>query len=171
MEGSQEGKSKLCKGRHSNSFAGRSTVPCCLVCRLRVAGIVLLCLTPPMKMPPSLQCGMACVSAFAAFAVVFTASPLRAAELRTVPGLGLKLMPIPAGTFSMGKTGRVDIDGPQTDVTISRPFWLGRTEVTHAQWRELMATDLIEQARRMLADDTLYTLQGKQQTARDFYKQ
>lgn len=120
-----------------------------------------------MKLSPHLPQGLACVCAFAAFAAV----SLHAAEPRTVPGLGLKLMPIPAGTFAMGKTGRVDIDGPQTEVTISRPFWLGRTEVTHAQWRELMATDLIEQARRMLADDTLYTLQGKQQTARDFYKQ
>ena len=93
-----------------------------------------------------------------------------AAEPRTVPGLELKLMPIPAGAFTMGspagETGRNDNEGPATSVTISRPFWLGRCEVTHGQWRAIMGTDLAGQAALMLADDNLYTLGGQPQTLR-----
>jgi sulfatase modifying factor 1 len=99
--------------------------------------------------------------------------PLHAAEPRVIPDLGLKLMPIPAGTFVMGspatEAGRHDDEGPRTHVTITQPFWLGQTVVTHAQWRAIMGTDLVEQARRMLADDTRYKISGKQQTLRDFF--
>jgi formylglycine-generating enzyme required for sulfatase activity len=84
------------------------------------------------------------------------------AEPRNIPDLNLKLMPIPAGAFVMGsptnEAGRNDNEGPQTKVTISRPFWLGQTEVTQDQWRAVMGTDIAEQVRRMLADDTLYSL-------------
>jgi len=38
--------------------------------------------------------------------------------------------------------------------------------VTHAQWKAIMGTDLAEQVRRALVDDTLYTLSGKQTTIR-----
>jgi len=41
--------------------------------------------------------------------------------------------------------------------------------MTQAQWREIMGTDLVGQVRRMLADDTLYSIGGKPQTLRDFY--
>ena len=128
-----------------------------------------------MKLSPLLPRGLGFFSALAAFAfVAISAVSLRAAEPRTVPGLGLKLMPIPAGTFTMGspaaEPGRTADEGPQTRVTISQAFWLGQTEVTQSQWKALMGTDVVEQARRMLADDTLYTLAGKQQTLRDFYK-
>ncbi len=60
----------------------------------------------------------------------------------TVPDVGLVLQPIPAGTFTMGspadEAGRSDDEGPQTQVTFSEPFWLGRTEVTQAQWNAIM---------------------------------
>lgn len=97
-------------------------------------------------------------------AALLTASPLYAAEPRTVPGLRLTLMPIPAGTFTMGSPGRNDRDTPTTLVTISRPFWLGRTEVTQGQWKALMDTDVIEQVRRQLAEDKLA---GKQRSYRE----
>jgi formylglycine-generating enzyme required for sulfatase activity len=93
-------------------------------------------------------------------------------EARTIPGIGLTLMPIPAGTFLMGspatEQGRADDEEPRTRVTISRPFWMGRTEVTHGQWRAIMGTDLVEQARLTLTDDNVYDIAGKQQTHRDF---
>lgn len=70
----------------------------------------------------------------------------------TVPGLGLDLMPIPAGTFLMGspadEPGRGSNEGPQTEVTISQPFWLGRTEVTQGQWQAIMGTDVNQLRRR-----------------------
>jgi formylglycine-generating enzyme len=70
----------------------------------------------------------------------------------TIKDLGLELQPIQAGKFLMGSAfdepGRSVLEGPLTWVTISRPFWLGRTAVTHAQWRRIMGTDLREQAHR-----------------------
>jgi formylglycine-generating enzyme required for sulfatase activity len=53
----------------------------------------------------------------------------------------LELLYCPAGSFMMGspadEAGR-SADETQHQVTISKPFWLGRTEVTQAQWRALM---------------------------------
>jgi len=122
-----------------------------------------------MKRSPLLPSGQGLFFALAACFIVH----LRAAEPRVIPNLGLRLMPIPAGRFTMGspatEAGRSDDEGPQTQVTISQAFWLGATDITQAQWRAIMGTDLVEQVRRMLADDTLYILPGKQQTLRDFY--
>jgi len=102
--------------------------------------------------------------ALAALAAACSAISLSAAEPRTVPGLGLTLMPIPAGTFTMGSPVRNDRERPPTHVTISQPFWLGRTEVTQGQWKALMGTDVVEQVRRQLAEDRLA---GKQLSRRD----
>ncbi len=59
-----------------------------------------------------------------------------------IPELGLRLLPIRSGKFLMGspveESGRDSDEGPQTDVEISRPFWLGETEVTQAQWQTIM---------------------------------
>ena len=62
--------------------------------------------------------------------------------------LGISLVEIHAGTFLMGspagepwrngdpQTG----EGPQTKVTISKPFWLAKTETTRAQYETLMGS-------------------------------
>ena len=97
--------------------------------------------------------------------VVLTGEPIRLADI------GITMQPIPAGTFTMGspadEPGRLPNEGPQTRVTITRPFWLGKTEVTHGQWKAIMGTDLREQVRKTLADDALYNINGKQTTLRD----
>jgi formylglycine-generating enzyme required for sulfatase activity len=53
----------------------------------------------------------------------------------------LDLLWVGAGTFLMGsppdEPGRDRAEGPQTRVTLSRGFWLGRTEVTQAQYLAL----------------------------------
>ena len=49
---------------------------------------------------------------------------------------GIKLVLIPAGVFLMGDS--VIAPGPSHQVTISRPFYLGATDVTQAQWTALM---------------------------------
>jgi formylglycine-generating enzyme required for sulfatase activity len=89
---------------------------------------------------------------------------------RTVSGLDLVLQPIPAGTFLMGspagEPGRYPDEGPQTKVTIAKSFWLGKYAVTQGQWHALMGTDVVEQAWRMLTDDTLFDF-GKAETIRD----
>lgn len=49
---------------------------------------------------------------------------------------------IPAGRFSMGspetERGRAGDEGPVREVTISRPFFLGKYEVTQGQWQAIM---------------------------------
>ena len=61
-------------------------------------------------------------------------------DLRT----GIELMQIPAGHFAMGSPdgewGR-NADEVRHDVTISRPFLLGRTEVTQQQWQHVVGTN------------------------------
>jgi len=59
-------------------------------------------------------------------------------------GVAMKLVHIPAGKFTMGspktETGRDDDEGPQRQVTITKPFYMGVTEVTQAQWTAVMNT-------------------------------
>lgn len=66
--------------------------------------------------------------------------------------LGLEMRPVPAGSFRMGspagEPGHTAGEGPQTTVTLTQPFWLGRTPVTHAQWFKIMGTDLVAQAQK-----------------------
>jgi formylglycine-generating enzyme required for sulfatase activity len=52
---------------------------------------------------------------------------------------------IPPGTFRMGsptnEVGREDNEGPQTAVTISRGFWMGKYEVTQGEYEALMGSN------------------------------
>jgi formylglycine-generating enzyme required for sulfatase activity len=84
--------------------------------------------------------------------VVRRGRPLPSGAGFTVPGLALDMVAIAPGQFGMGspawEAGRDVTEGPRTRVAITRPFWLGRTPVTHAQWIEVMGTDLGAQARR-----------------------
>jgi formylglycine-generating enzyme required for sulfatase activity len=102
--------------------------------------------------------------------MVCAVGALDAAEVRRIESLAMELVPIPAGEFVMGspetEDGHVASEGPLTRVTLPQAFWLGRYEVTYAQWKALMGTDLLTQARLMLADDSLYQLGGKEQTVR-----
>ncbi len=57
----------------------------------------------------------------------------------------LELVLIPAGKFKMGsppnEAGRKDTENPQHEVTISKPFYLGKYEVTQEQYEALMGTN------------------------------
>jgi formylglycine-generating enzyme required for sulfatase activity len=50
---------------------------------------------------------------------------------------------VPAGEFTMGsppdEPGRLEVEGPQRTVTIASPFWVGRYEVTFAEWDDCVA--------------------------------
>ena len=48
--------------------------------------------------------------------------------------IGIALLEIPAGKFQMGEGGSA------VTVTLARPFWLGKTEVTQGQWETVMGT-------------------------------
>ena len=58
-----------------------------------------------------------------------------------VPELKMEMMPIPEGTFLMGKPFSFYGEGPQRRVTITKPFWLGKTEVTQALWKAVMGNN------------------------------
>src|SRR5262249_31753837 len=69
--------------------------------------------------------------------------PLKPPRIRDDNGLKLKLIWCPPGKFKMGspdsELGRHP-DENQVDVTLKDGFWLGQTEVTQGQWRQLMLT-------------------------------
>ena len=52
----------------------------------------------------------------------------------------MKLALLPAGKFRMGANNLNEFDGPAHDVTISKPFYMGTTEVTQGQWHAVMGT-------------------------------
>jgi len=58
--------------------------------------------------------------------------------------IGMKLVLIPAGTFTMGSPAsekyRRDNE-TQHQVTLTKPFYMGRTEVTQGQWKKVMGTE------------------------------
>ena len=60
-------------------------------------------------------------------------------------GMKLSLSLVPAGKFVMGspktEVDRSSNEGPQRQVTISKPFYMGITEVTQAQWMAVMGTE------------------------------
>ena len=61
----------------------------------------------------------------------------------TINGIRYEMALIPPGEFQMGS------DSPEADhdeqpvhtVLISKPFWLGKTEVTQALWRAVMGNN------------------------------
>ena len=59
----------------------------------------------------------------------------------TVPDLGMVLIPVSAGSFSMGTSSLeagYNTDEEQHTVVLTEDFWIGRFEVTRAEWRAVM---------------------------------
>ena len=52
--------------------------------------------------------------------------------------IGIEFVLIPAGTFKMGSEDGDKDEQPVHTVTISKPFYLGKYEVTQAQWQAIM---------------------------------
>ena len=58
--------------------------------------------------------------------------------------IGMELIEIPAGKFTMGSpVGEKDRreNEAQVSVTLTKPFGLGKTEVTQGQWQNVMGTE------------------------------
>ena len=51
-----------------------------------------------------------------------------------VNGLGIKMLPVPAGAFEMGDDDGEYDERPVHAVALTTPFWMGATEVTNAQY-------------------------------------
>jgi formylglycine-generating enzyme required for sulfatase activity len=58
---------------------------------------------------------------------------------------GIEMVFIPAGEFMMGspdnEKGRFANEGPQHKVKITKPFYMGKYEVTQAQWQRVMGNN------------------------------
>ena len=85
-------------------------------------------------------------------------------------GLNLTMKWCPAGTFMMGsprtEEGRYDNER-QHEVTLTKGFWMGETEVTQGQWKKIMDGEtIVDLSRKALLDDTEYFIAGKKQTLR-----
>lgn len=95
--------------------------------------------------------GAAMVATFSPF--IWT-HPARAAVLDQEEIHGIPFVRIPAGRFVMGTTQEnqllleekgwwnrfLSAEQPAHLVVISRPFWIGQTEVTQAQWKRVMGS-------------------------------
>jgi formylglycine-generating enzyme required for sulfatase activity len=57
-----------------------------------------------------------------------------------VPGVP-NMVPIAAGSVQMGSTQGSTVEQPVHTVHITRPFWMGKYEVTQAEWQAVMGTN------------------------------
>jgi formylglycine-generating enzyme required for sulfatase activity len=66
-------------------------------------------------------------------------------ERRVIEDLKLELIRVAPGTFMMGsptdEPERNKAEGPRTEVTLTREFWLGKTEITQGQYEAIMGTN------------------------------
>lgn len=58
-----------------------------------------------------------------------------------IPDLALDLIWIAPGAFAMGSENGSPDEKPVLRVTLSQGFWMGRTEVTQAQWQTVMGNN------------------------------
>ncbi|MDR3228822.1 MAG: formylglycine-generating enzyme family protein [Puniceicoccales bacterium] len=65
----------------------------------------------------------------------------KALSLSLSANVSLELLPVAAGSFKMGSENGDSDEKPVHQVTISKPFWLGKTEVTQAQWQAVMGSN------------------------------
>ncbi len=85
------------------------------------------------------------VLAFLFIALVSVSARARAAEKMFTNTIGMEFVLVPAGSFVMGENaplseGKGD-EHPPHDVNITRPFYMGRHEVTQKQWQQVMGTN------------------------------
>lgn len=83
--------------------------------------------------------GLVCFSVHAPRAGM-TAELTGASEKGRTNSLGMKLVLIPAGEFTLG-SGKDFNDKPQRSVAIAKPFFLSACEVTQRQFREIMGSN------------------------------
>ncbi|HEC03437.1 MAG TPA: formylglycine-generating enzyme family protein [Phycisphaerales bacterium] len=75
-------------------------------------------------------------------------------------GVTMELLLIPAGSFYMGSAsseiGRAGDEGPVGRVQITRPFYMGKHEVTQVQWKAVMGTTVRQQRTKAAVGLPLY---------------
>ena len=97
-----------------------------------------------------------------ALGMVLLCGIAQGAEPKTVTNtIGMVLIKIPAGKFTMGspagETGRGE-DEEQVAVTLTKSFWLGKTEVTQGQFKKVMGTEpWVGQSQTEIGEDNAAT--------------
>jgi formylglycine-generating enzyme required for sulfatase activity len=85
--------------------------------------------------------------------------------------VSLDLAWIPPGTFTLGspasESGRHSDEGPQTNVTLTKGFWFGKTCVTIGQWKAVMDVGVRAQLVKHIDDETLHDIGGRKQRLRE----
>jgi formylglycine-generating enzyme required for sulfatase activity len=84
------------------------------------------------------------IAVLAAFLLILTPGESFAAEKNYSNSIGMEFILIPAGSFTMGADKNFkayDDETPLHRVRISRPFYLGKYEVTQAQWTAVMGNN------------------------------
>jgi len=92
-----------------------------------------------MKLPRFLSAALIVVLASAAQAQTVTNS--RSITLEVGNGAKMDFVLIPAGTFMMGAEDSRPDEKPVTKVSISKPFYFGKYEVTQEQWQAVMGSN------------------------------
>ena len=71
-----------------------------------------------------------------------TPDPITNVKVITVNGVSFKMIKVEAGTFTMGataeQTGAFDDESPAHQVTLTKDYYMGETEVTQALWYAVM---------------------------------
>jgi formylglycine-generating enzyme required for sulfatase activity len=84
----------------------------------------------------------------------------------------LAMVWIPRGDFTMGspgsEPGRKTDEWPRHKVSITKGYWIGKTEVTIGQWKAVMCESLREHVIVMLKDETIYDFGGQKQKLREY---
>ena len=76
-----------------------------------------------------------------------TSSPMKGATMKRqiANGVEMEFVGIPAGSFKIGSPAsekdRYDDEGPQKDITIAKGFWLGKYEVTQAEYEKVLGVN------------------------------
>jgi formylglycine-generating enzyme required for sulfatase activity len=59
-------------------------------------------------------------------------------------------------------------ESPRATVTLTKGYWIGKTEVTIGQWKAVTGMNVRDKAVKLLNDTTLYDFNGKKATIRQF---
>ena len=109
--------------------------------RAAALGMVVLCLVSGCTKAPK-----AIIDSICQAIIDSTSKTVIDSTSKTVTNtIDMELIEIPAGKFTMGspagEKGRFNYNEDQVAVTLTKPFWLGKTEVTQGQWKQVMGTE------------------------------
>ncbi|MCL2122613.1 MAG: formylglycine-generating enzyme family protein, partial [Desulfovibrionaceae bacterium] len=92
---------------------------------------------------PTLQKKLTSLAAFfcASLCLLVVVFPAWAMQKTYTNSIGIKFVLIPAGSFLMGSDARALNEKPPHRVHISKPFYLGKFEVTQEQWQAVMGNN------------------------------